>query len=45
MKSPYWLKNIAPQPMVAGYCCVFIAAAYVAAVALLVAYLLGDLLW
>jgi hypothetical protein len=44
MKSMSWFRNIAPHRRVAGYCCVLAAAAYVAAVALLVAYLLSDLL-
>jgi hypothetical protein len=37
--------RVVPHKHVAGYCCVLVAAAYVAAAALLVAYLLGDLLW
>jgi hypothetical protein len=45
MKSLSGFGSVAPHHRVAGYCCVFAAAAYVAAVALLVAYLLGDLLW
>lgn len=45
VKSLSWIRIVAPQHRVAGYCCVLIAAAYVAAVALLVVYLLGELLW
>jgi hypothetical protein len=45
MKSLSWFRNIAPHHRVAGYCCVFLAAAYIAAVAVLVAYLLGELFW
>jgi hypothetical protein len=45
MKSMSWIKSVVPNHRVAGYCCVFIAAAYVVAVALLVGYLIGDLLW
>jgi hypothetical protein len=45
MKSPSWFKSVVPHHRVAGYCCVFVVAAYVVAIALLVAYLLGDLLW
>jgi hypothetical protein len=45
MKSLSRVRDVAPHQRAAGYCCVFVAAAYVAAVALLVAYLLGDLLW
>jgi len=45
VKSLSWLKSFAPHHRVAGYCCVAIGAAYVIAVALLVAYLLGDMLW
>jgi hypothetical protein len=45
MKSLSWIRSAAPNRRVAGYCCVFVVAAYVAAIALLVAYLLGTLLW
>jgi hypothetical protein len=45
MKSLSRPRDVVPHHRTAGYCCVFVAAAYVAAVALLVAYLLGDLLW
>jgi hypothetical protein len=45
MKSPFWIRSAAPHRRVAGYCCVFVVSAYVAAIALLVAYLLSDLLW
>jgi hypothetical protein len=45
MKSLSWFRHVAPQHRVAGYCCVFVAAAYVVAVTLLVAYLLSDLPW
>jgi hypothetical protein len=44
MKSLSWFRTIAPHHRVAGYCCVLVAALYVAAIALLVAYLLSDLL-
>jgi hypothetical protein len=45
MKALSWFRSVAPHHRVAGYCCVFVATVYVVAVALLVAYLLGDLLW
>ena len=45
MKALSWLKSATPHHRVAGYCCVLVAAVYVAAIALLVAYLLGDLIW
>jgi hypothetical protein len=44
MKSLSWFRSVAPHHRVAGYCCVLVAAAYVVAIALLVAYLLSDLL-
>jgi hypothetical protein len=45
LKSPSWFRTVGPNHRVAGYCCVFVAAAYVAAIALLVAYLLGNMPW
>jgi hypothetical protein len=45
MKSLSWLRSVAPHRRIAGYCCVFVAAAYIVAVALLVAYLLGVQFW
>jgi hypothetical protein len=45
MKSPSWLRSVGPNHRVAGYCCVFVAVTYIAAVALLVLYLIGSLLW
>jgi hypothetical protein len=45
MKSLSWIRSAAPHRRVAGYCCVLVVSIYVAAIALLVAYLLGDLLW
>jgi hypothetical protein len=45
MKVLSRLRTVGPTHRAAGVCCVLIAAAYVGAAALLVAYLLGDLLW
>ncbi len=45
MATRHWFGRTHSSHHMAGYCCVFLAAAYVAAIVFLVGYLIATLLW